>query len=138
MVRPKPITQKNALGCGAACVAGILDCEYKKALGLFSKGIFRSSTYGFNCKDIVEVLDKAGRDYSYCYVNKKTHWKIYRKKTIVFIKRSAKYPHGHYLCRLNGKWMDPWINFQACKDIKKAKSGFRKRLPGKPIYMIYN
>lgn len=71
MISHKPITQKNKFGCGVACVAGILDCKYRKALELFYKGDFRASNYGFDCKDIVESLNKAGKDYSYNYVSKK-------------------------------------------------------------------
>jgi hypothetical protein len=34
--------------------------------------------------------------------------------------------------------MDPWINFTENKNIKKAKAGFRARLPGKAIYVVFN
>jgi hypothetical protein len=34
--------------------------------------------------------------------------------------------------------MDPWINFSSrMPDLTRAKSGFRKRLPGEAIYVIY-
>lgn len=33
--------------------------------------------------------------------------------------------------------MDPWINFQKDKNVKNCEAGFRKRLPGKPIYAIF-
>jgi len=33
--------------------------------------------------------------------------------------------------------MDPWINFQKDKNLKNAKAGFRKKLPGRPIYGIF-
>lgn len=41
-------------------------------------------------------------------------------------------PFGHYLIRFNNQWIDPWINLPN----KNIKAGFRKRLPGKPIYGI--
>jgi len=66
---------------------------------------------------------------------------MYEDGVIVFIKRSVRYPAGHYLARMNGQWMDPWINFpndQNIKNIKNATSGFRKKLPGKPIYALFS
>lgn len=62
---------------------------------------------------------------------------IYRDNVIIFLKRSIDYPFGHYLLRVNSKWMDPWINLQKNKNIKDASSGYRMRLPGKPIYAVF-
>ena len=61
---------------------------------------------------------------------------MYQPNAIVYVKKSKKYPAGHYLCRLGYigyKWMDPWINFPD-RDIQ---AGFRRRLPGKPVYVIF-
>ena len=58
---------------------------------------------------------------------------MYQPNAIVYVKKSKKYPAGHYLCRLGHKWMDPWINFPD-RDIQ---AGFRRRLPGKPVYVIF-
>lgn len=82
-------------------------------------------------------LKNQGIRSEYHYLNKKWRRKIYQNKTIVFIRRSSFYPVGHYLIRYNKFWMDPWINFLKEKEVKKAKAGFRKKLPGKPIYGIF-
>ena len=131
------ITQKNKFGCGIACVASVLNISYERALEIFPLGKVMAKKRGFLCSEMIFYLKKAGRNYIYRYLNKKHKRKIYKNGTIVFIKRSVKYPSGHYLCRFGDKWMDPWINFQDSKDIQHAKSGFRKRLPGIAIYGIF-
>lgn len=130
------IVQKDSNGCGVACVAFILNKKYSETLNLVENGSFKAKNRGFSCKDLVMILRKAQKDYRYKYITSKLKKKIYNNYTIVFIKRSKKYPSGHYLRRYNKQWMDPWLNFQVNHNINKAKSGFRKRLPGKPIYMI--
>jgi len=128
------VAQKDNHGCGIACVSFILEKSYKNSKKLFDNPK-SSKDYGFLCKDIVKALKKGGLDYEYKYIKPKIKKNIYKPKTIVFIKRSKKYPSGHYLVRtINKKWMDPWINFPS--NIKNAKSGPRKRLPGKLIYTI--
>ena len=127
-----PIKQENPLGCAVACVAFILEINYQNALKFFDNGEVKADDIGFFCREIVMVLDKAGLKYNYKYLKDRIRREIYKQNTIVFIKRSDKYPAGHYLCRSNDKWMDPWINFPN----KKIRVGFRKRLPGKPIYLI--
>lgn len=128
------ITQKDGFGCGIACTASVLGLTYEKAKTLFpnSKQV---KDFGFLCKDIVDALAKKGLSYEYRYIKPKIKRRIYKPGTIVFIARSKRFPAGHYLARDEKKgWMDPWINFPS--DISKSKSGFRKRLPGKPIYAI--
>lgn len=131
------IVQKHPSGCAIACIAYVLNCEYDEVLWLFNNGLRKAKNEGFYYKEIVKVFNKIGKDYQYNYVNSKTKRKIYEKGSIVFITRSARYPFGHYLVRAKGKWMDSWINYQDNKDIRDAKAGFRKRLPGRPIYVIY-
>lgn len=130
------IVQKDPYGCGIACVAFILNKEYFETLNLTKDGSFKAKNSGFSCKDLVMILRKEQKEYRYKYISTKLKKKIYNNYTIVFIKRSKRYPSGHYLCRYNKQWMDPWLNFQVNLNINKAKSGFRKRLPSKPIYMI--
>jgi hypothetical protein len=130
----KNITQKDDFGCGVACTASVLDLTYEKAKALFSKPK-QAKDFGFLCKDIVNALKKKGFTYDYKYIKPKIKKQIYKQGTIVFIARSKRFPAGHYLARDQKKgWMDPWINFPS--DISNVKSGFRKRLPGKPIYAI--
>lgn len=128
----KPIVQEDSFGCGVACVANILDITYLEALELFEDGQLKASTIGFYCKDILRVFEYKNIKYEYKYIKPKLKKKIYKDKVIVFLKRSKKYPAGHYLCRINNKWLDSWINFPN----ENKKSGFRKRLPGKSIYLI--
>ena len=132
----KPVVQKHSLGCGVACVAFVLGKSYDEAMPLFPQGSKKAGTIGFLCREIAKALEKAGKNYEYRYIKPRVRRRIYENGTIVFIKKSKKYPAGHYLARATGKWMDPWINFGKEKDFEKARAGVRKRLPGKPIYAI--
>lgn len=127
----KPVKQEDLFGCGVACVAFILNISYQDSLTLFTDGESKAKEEGFLCKEIIAALEKKRLKYQYKYL--KARHNIYNSRTIVFLKRSKRYPAGHYLCKINGKWMDPWINFPNVK----IKAGFRNRLPGKPIYAIF-
>lgn len=130
----KPITQEDSFGCGIACVAFITNANYKKAKSVYFKNSSNARTFGYLCKDLVKALATAKKEYGYKYIKKQTKFK---NKSIVFIKRSKRYPSGHYLVKTEGGWMDPWINFNLKNpDILKAHAGIRKRLPGRPIYLI--
>jgi len=130
----KTITQQDNFGCSIACLASLLHFSYRKASRHFNKQ--RARNGGFYCKKVVEILRKYNKNFSSKYLTPRLRNKIYQNSTIVYIEKSKKYPAGHYLVRDKNMWMDPWINFQESHDIKKAKSGFRKRLPGRPIYAI--
>lgn len=132
----KPITQKDGMGCGAACLAFILNCSYRKALRLLRSSGEAANTRGFFCRDLVAALQRAGLTYQYQYIKANKRNQIYKNGMIVFIKRSKRYPVGHYLCRYQNQWIDLWVNFPKDQNIKNAKAGFRKRLPGRPIYAI--
>ena len=129
----QPIKQENPLGCAVACVACIINSSYLNSLNFFKNGKNKADNTGFLCKDIVAALSKAGLNYEYRYIKDRIRNKIYRHNTIVFLKRSKRYPLGHYLCRVHHKWMDPWINLPN----EKIKSGYRAKLPEKPIYAIF-
>jgi hypothetical protein len=128
------ITQEYDYGCGVACFAFALGINYKKAVILLGKQ--QSSSNRFYVKDLTNALNKSGENYISKYVKPHIRNKIYKDGSIVLIKRSKHYPTGHYLIRYNELWMDPWINLRFEKNIKKAKSGFRKKLPGTPMYVI--
>jgi len=132
----KLIKQKDDYGCGAACVAALLNITYRQALKLFNDGNLKAKTKGFSCKEICLVLNKFGKNYEYKYVKPRLKNRIYKEGTIVFIKRSKKYPANHYLLRTGKSWLDPWINLNRNKNIKNAKAGLRKRLPNKAIYYL--
>lgn len=129
----KPVKQEDGLGCAVACAAFVLGTKYQNALVLFGNGKTKATTTGFYCKEIIEVLKNAGFEYEYRYIKDRIKKRIYKLSTIVFIKRSKRYPAGHYLVRTNNKWMDPWVNFPNVE----RKAGFRRRLPDKPMYVIY-
>ena len=129
----KLVKQEGLFGCGVACVASLLNCDYKSALNLFVDGNKKAHTTGFYCRDIIKALEGENLRYEHKYIKSKTRNYIYKQGAVVFVRRSGKYPEGHYLCRLEGLWMDPWINFPS----EEVKAGFRKKLPEKPIYVIY-
>jgi hypothetical protein len=129
------IPQKHLLGCGATCLAFLLNISYDKVVNYF--GEKKLNNEGIYLKEMVEFLKKYEYKADYKYLKPKLKRTIYKSGTIVFIKRDKNYPYGHYLIKDNKKWFDPWVNFLEDKDIKNAKAGFRKRLPGKPIYAIF-
>lgn len=128
----KPVAQQHSFGCGVACLAFILDIKYQGVVKAINEGRYKAGNKGFLCKELVDFLNNKGLDYHWKYVNIKIRNIVCSQGTVVFIKRSKRYPVGHYLARYKDKWMDPWVNFPN----KNIKAGFRKRLPGKPIYAI--
>ena len=130
----KSITQEDSFGCGVACVAWITNKSYKRAKKEYFKDANSASIFGYLCRDLVAALAKAKKQYSYKYVKGRLR---FRDGYIIFIKRSKRYPAGHYFVKTGKGWMDPWINFDYRNaEVNRANSGFRKRLPGKPIYVI--
>ena len=127
-----PIKQQHSYGCGIACVAYITKVRYQDVINSIDDGANKAENKGFFCKELTGFLKNNGLHYRWKYINIKTRNKIYHQGTIVFIKRSKRYPSGHYLARNGNTWMDPWINFPDAI----IKAGFRKRLPGKVIYAI--
>lgn len=130
-----PICQKDNFGCSIACLAFITNKTYEEVVNDLGKE--KAKTKGFYCKEIVNYLKKLRYQVEFHYLKPKWRKKIYHDKTIVFIKRSKRYPYGHYLVRYKNLWMDPWINFSIDSDIKNARADFRKRLPDRPIYGIF-
>ena len=128
----KPITQEHVMGCGIACTASLLGIGYDKALKLFNKN--HVSTRGYYLKDIVSALKKRRLNYQNSKVNNNTKKYLKIPGSIVFIKRSKKYPAGHYLLKVKSGWMNPWINYPK---INPAKSGFNKKLPEKAQWILY-
>jgi len=112
-----------------------LQTPYTKALKLLKT---KQKIYkGSSCRELLSLLQENSLAYNYKYLSKKKSWKIDEPLTIIYIKKSKKYPAGHFLVWYRNKWMDPWINFRVGAKVAKAKSGFRKDLPGKPIYALF-
>lgn len=130
----KSITQEFEYGCGIACYAFVLNISYKEATVHLGKE--QSTSRRFWVKDIIKALNEAGLNYFSQHIRLGTRALHYPEGTIALIRRSKHYPVGHYLIRHQNLWMDPWINLTYNKNVAYAKSGFRKRLPGKPMYLI--
>lgn len=127
----KPVKQEDGLGCAVACVAFILQISYQEAIALFSDGKRRvREEANFYCPEIVQILKNAGLKYSWKKLPKNSI--EFDNLSIVFIKRSKTHPYGHFLCKYQDLWMDPWINLPD----KNIQAGFREQLPGEPTYMI--
>ena len=128
----KPVKQEDPLGCGIACAAFVLGMSYKRAKRRFSRPA-EAERRGFFCKDIVRALGRGGLEYRAERCRGANRWS---NGTIVFIRRSDRYPAGHYLVKSRKGWMDPYLNLPEQKNFIKAKAGFRKRLPGRALYAI--
>ena len=129
------ITQEFDYGCGIACFAFALEMTYQQAVKQL--GERQANSTRFWIKDLTAALNSSGKDYVAKHMKPPMMRKIYKQGTIVLIRRSKQYPTGHYLIRHDGYWMDPWINLPLNNDIEHAESGFRKRLPGKPMYALF-
>lgn len=129
----EPVRQEDGLGCAVACVAFVLQIPYKQALTLFPDGKRRvKEEANFYCPEIVQILNNAELKYTWKKLPKNLPEKDLKNLSIVFIKRSKIHPYGHFLCRYNDSWMDPWINLPD----RNIKAGFRETLPGEPTYAI--
>ena len=129
------ITQEDSMGCGAACVAFAANITYKQAVEAL--GQEKARLVGFQLKELVDALSHYGLSYRVKHFKPGMEQTIYNDNVIVFIKRSARYPSGHYLIRRKGLWADPWINWVTDKNLANARSGYRKRLPGKVQWAVF-
>ena len=128
----KAVAQEHSMGCGIACIACVAGIKYSKALKFVQAKY--ASTKGYYCRDVVKALRKIGLSYEYKKFTPKTKKYLEKEGTIVFIKRSSKYPKGHYLVKTNSRWMNSWINYPD----EPAKVGLNKKIPGKAQWIIFN
>lgn len=128
----KPVKQEHKFGCAVACVAFVLNKTYSETLKLFRDGEKRVKTsINFYCPEIIQVLNNNGLRYTWReIINVKRE---YKNGSIVFIKKSHNYPFGHFLCKCDNQWMDPWINLPN----ENIEAGFRNDLPDKPTHVIF-
>lgn len=129
----KIITQEDDLGCGAACVAMILNVTYSQALKFFDNGPIKAKTFGFTLKDICKALEKNNLAYEYKYFKPHLTEKLNESNNIVFMGRTKLFPNGHYVLKVKNGWFDPWIYTSP----KRRIAGIRKELPQKPIYILF-
>ena len=134
-VSMRPVTQLEAFGCGAACVAFLLHQSYSSVITLLGRE--NAQTKGCGCQKLCNALSTRSRKYRYKKYKPKFNELLDQDGVIVFIKRSTSYPAGHYLCRRDRLWMDPWMNLRSSKNLAEAYSGFRRTLPGEPEFIIY-
>src|SRR3989344_4598019 len=121
----KAVVQKHLMGCGIACVAFVTKNSYDIIFRTFDSKY--ASTRGYYCKELIKALEKFGLKYDYKKVNEKTKHYLEKEDSIIFIKRSVRYPSGHYLVYTKEGWMNPWINYPS---VYPVKAGFDKKLPG--------
>lgn len=119
------------MGCGIACVACVTRNTYKKALEATEHGKKYAETVGFSPKTLHELLSILDKTYSRRYLKRKL--RKYPTGSIVYLKRSKRFPFGHYVAKTEDGWMDPWINLPQYP----RRAGFRKKLPQKATYLIY-
>lgn len=130
-----PVRQEDGLGCAVACVAFVLGVSYQDALMLFKDGKTRvKNKANFYCPEIVAIFKSHGKDYEWKKLKDMSDVEFSCDHSIVFVKKSKKYPFGHFLVRHKNKWMDPWINLPD----KEVRAGFRNELPSKPTYVVYS
>lgn len=128
-------TQRDNMGCGAACAAFAANTTYQKAVSRLGEDKARS--VGFQCKELTNTLGQLGYAYTHKHVNAVKEKRLLKEDgVIVFIKRSSRYPFGHYLVRHKGQWGDPWINLVTNPLLSDAQSGFRQRLPGQAQWVL--
>lgn len=129
------ITQEFDFGCAIACIAFVMELNYGQVEELV--GTEQACSTRFYVKNIREFLNDQGLSYKSKHVKKGAKIGGCGDNAIVLIRPSKRYPSGHYLVSNCGEWMDPWINMHKNQGIKKAESGYRKRLPGQAMYLIY-
>lgn len=127
--------QKHEFGCGAACVACVTHSSYCDVVR--DLGLQRARTHGFYCRELVESLHRRGYQYEYRHIKPALRRIVYEPGVIVFVRRSRRYPAGHYVVRTSRGWADPWINMPRNRRISAAEAGVRLRLPGLPQYALF-
>lgn len=131
--------QKDINGCGAACLANLLDKPYDIVKKDFEKK-FYTIDKGIKVFDMKRYLNGLGLTYDLKFFNQKDFNKdeadTYSKicNSITLIVKSEKYPVGHYLLRTKNGWVDPWHNLPS---IDNVQASIRKTLPTNAWYVIY-
>lgn len=129
-----PVTQLHPMGCGAACVAFVAEVSCREAVSVL--GTEKAGKTGFTLREIAQALAVFGMKYEVHHADGSFREKARVPGTIVFVRRSPRYPFGHYLARSNNRWMDPWINLVTDGNLATARSDFRPRLPSSAQWLI--
>lgn len=142
MTRREPVGQEHSAGCGAACVAFVLNETYMRTLRRLRRLALRGDEKkrGFWRKELLAALSEGGAQYRLARFRKSAS-EAQRKHevpqgAIVFFKCGGKEPYKHYLVRWDEQWMDPWadppktISRKKKHDAVPPKKGtWRPRLP---------
>lgn len=133
MKKRRLVAQEEGIGCGLACVASELGVTYQRARRLSGRPE-SSYTDGYSCQDLVRILNDNGRNYAFRDVKDGDDQILQRDGTIVYVKDGEDDLLGHYLLKTENGWMDSWANWP---NIKPAKAGYCKELPGIPKWVIH-
>lgn len=118
------ISQEDSMGCAIACVAFVLNINYKEATQLFDFPEKRK-TSGYRSSELRKALQKKEYGNFSKYVGRITK-PILQSGDIVYVKKCVTFPCGHYLVKIARGYMDPFINLhEVGGDHRKAKAGKR-------------
>ncbi len=132
--------QHDLNGCGIACLANLLNKEYLEIKSDFENNFYKVDK-GIKVSDLVKYLNSKGLNYAVKFCNTKRDVTpesvslASKLNSITLIRKSKKYPIGHYLLKVETGWVDPWMNLPS---IHNVYAGIRKELPEKPWYIIYS
>jgi len=129
----KTISQEMPYGCGIACFAFVADLTYKAAEQFL--GDQQAKSDRFVVKHFREELNRFGLHYESKHVRPQDIVEP-KEGMIVLLRRSKRFPVGHYLAYHEGKWMDPYINLEEDHEFRDPVSGYRDILPGSVMYML--
>ena len=129
----KSITQEMPYCCGIACFAFVCNTSYKQVADFL--GLEQAKSDRFLVKHVREELNRFGVRYISRHVKPDQAIEPI-DGTIVLLRRSKRFPVGHYLAYYHGEWMDPYINLEDDYGFENPKSGFRKVLPGQAMYVL--
>lgn len=98
------------MGCGIARVASVVNDSYDNVLKR-CKNPKDTLEEGFYMPELKRLLKLYGKEkYLFRKYFPKYHKYLLKNGTIIFISKSEKYPYGHYLNKIEGGWMNSWIN----------------------------
>lgn len=129
----RSVTQEMPYGCGIACFAFVADITYIEAA--YFLGEEQANSNRFIVKHFCEELNRYGLRYASKHLRPLQEFEP-TEGMIVLLRRSKKFPVGHYLAYHNGKWMDPYINLAEDNDFCNPASGFRDILPGEAMHAL--
>jgi hypothetical protein len=117
----------------------LLEKDYSQVLEKFERDFYQV-TRGIKVFDLVKFINNTGLNYTNRFFNHNDYNKEEAVRfsmipnSITLIRKNEKYPVGHYLLRIEGGWVDPWVNYPS---INIVHAGVVAELPGEPWYVAY-